>query len=151
MTTEEVPMTQPEPDEPAQEARPASPEPTVRGARPPVPGRAARAEVAVGDRATPPVHPDDPTVTVAGPRPAGPHRTLAFGTPTPVRVTVGPRRKPRRRLRSWPWIAAVVLALLVLGVVLLVMMLRGATIDGGTDLVGAGLPPAPGVVVSSSD
>jgi len=90
-------------------------------------------------------------VTVAGRGPAGPHRTLEFGTPAPVRVTVGPRRKPRRRFRTWPWIAAVVLALVVLGVVLLVMMLRGATIDGGTDLVGAGPHAAPAAVGSSTD
>jgi len=62
---------------------------------------------------------------------------------------VGPRRKPRRGFRTWPWIAAVVLALLVLGAVLLVMMLRGATIGGGPGL-GTGPPPAPAVVVSST-
>ena len=142
-------MTQPEPDEPGQEARPASSDPTVRAARPPVPGRAARGDVAAGDRATPSIPSDDPTVTVAGRGPAGPHRTLEFGRPTPVRVTVGPRRKPRRGFRTWPWIAAVVLALLVLGAVLLVMMLRGATIGGGPGL-GTGPPPAPAVVVSST-
>jgi hypothetical protein len=75
-----------------------------------------------------------------------PHRTLEFGTPAAVNVTVGPR--PRRRHRTWPWIVAVVLALLVLGAVLLVMMVRGATIDGDADLVGAGLHAVPGTTAS---
>ncbi|MGY1804806.1 hypothetical protein ACI78T_16105, partial [Blastococcus sp. SYSU D00922] len=63
-----------------------------------------------------------------------PHRTLEFGTPPSVNVTVGPRARARRR--TWPWIAGLALVLLVLGVVLLVMMLRGATIDGTADLLG---------------
>jgi hypothetical protein len=136
-------MTQPEPDERAQEAPPASADPTLRVARPPVPGRAVRAEVAAGDRVTPPIHHDDPTVTLTAPRGERPHRTLEFGLPTPVIVTVGPRRKPRRRHRTWPWILAVALALVVLGVTLLVMMLRGATVDGDVDLVGSAGCPAP--------
>jgi hypothetical protein len=76
-------------------------------------------------------------------------RTLEFGTPTPVKVTVGPRVKARRRYRTWPWIVAVVLALIVLGVTLLVMLLRGQTIDAGTDVVGAGGAGARGATSSS--
>ena len=120
-------MTQPDPGD---AAPPTAADPTMRVARPPVPGRAVRADLAAGDLASPPFREDDPTVALdtAGRRP--PHRTLEFGTPTPVTVTVGARPRPRRRFRTWPWIAAVVLALLVLGAVLLVMMLRGATFDG---------------------
>jgi hypothetical protein len=94
-------------------------------------------DVADDDISPVPADQDGPTVTLAGPAPASPHRTLRFGAPRPVRVTVGPRPRPSRRYRTWPWIAAVVLALLVLGVVLLVLMLRGATIDADTDLVGS--------------
>ncbi|TFV66578.1 UNVERIFIED_ORG: hypothetical protein E4P37_06215 [Bacillus sp. AZ43] len=125
-------MTQPDPErEP-----PAPSDPTVQVPRPPVPGRAVRAEMAAGELPTPPVHHDDPTVTLDTGAPKPPHRTLEFGTPPPVRVTVAPRPRPRRRWRTWPWIVAVVLALVVLGVVLLVMLLRGGTIDGDVDLVG---------------
>jgi hypothetical protein len=136
-------MTEPVPDEPVREAPTASADPTVKVARPPVPGRAVRAEVAAGNLPTPPVHHDEPTVTLTGQAPAAPHRTLEFGIPAPVKVTVGPRTKPRRRYRTWPWIVAVVLALVVLGTVLLVMLLRGGTIDGNTDLIGSGRDPAP--------
>jgi hypothetical protein len=131
-------MNQPQPERPAAD-------PTLRVARPPTPGRAVRADVAAGKLATPPVRHDEPTVTldVAAPKP--PHRTLEFGTPPAVNVTVGPRPRPRRR--TWPWIAGLVAVLLVLGVVLLVMMLRGATIDGTTDLVGEA---GPGAVVLST-
>jgi hypothetical protein len=114
-------------------------DPTLRVDRPPTPGRAARAEVEAGTRSTPPFRPDQPTVTIPGAHPQPRQRTLEFGTPTPVKVTVGPRVKPRRRYRTWPWIAAVVLALIALGVTLVVMLLRGGTIDAGTDVVGAGV------------
>ncbi len=124
------------PDEPGREAPPATVDPTLEVARPPVPGRAVRAEVAEGTLATPPIHQDDPTVALTAQVAKPPHRTLEFGTPPAVNVTVGPRRKPRRRYRSWPWIAAVVLALVVLAAALVVMLLRGGTIDGDTDLVG---------------
>jgi hypothetical protein len=135
-------MTEPVPDEPVREAPTASADPTVKVARPPVPGRAVRAEVAAGNLPTPPIHHDEPTVTLTGQAPAAPHRTLEFGIPAPVKVTVAPRPKPRRRYRTWPWIVAVVLALVVLGTVLLVMLLRGGTIDGTTDLIGSDRDPA---------
>jgi len=130
-------MTEPKPDEPGS-ATPAA-DPTLRVARPPIPGRAVRADVAAGKLPTPPVRHDDPTVTLdTAKRP--PQRTLEFGTPPAVNVTVAPRSRPRRRRRTTPWIVGLVLLLVVLGVVLLVMMLQGATIDGTADLVGAGLP-----------
>ena len=66
--------------------RPA--DPTLRVARPPVPGRAVRAEVAAGDRATPPIRHDEPTVTLTPQVGHDPRRTLEFGTPAPVKVTV---------------------------------------------------------------
>ncbi len=138
-------MSEPGPSESAPEARRPSAYPTVKVARPPVPGRAVRAEVAAGNLATPPVHHDDPTVTFPGNVPTSPHRTLEFGRPAPVNVTVGPRPKPRRRYRTWPWILAVVLALVVLGTVLLVMLLRGGTIDADVDLVGSAGDTAPGL------
>ena len=108
-----------------------------------MPGRAARAEVAAGHRATPPIRHDEPTVALTPQAGTDPRRTLQFGAPAPVKVTVSARPRPRRRYRTWPWIVAVVLALIVLGTVLLVMMGRGATIDGDTDLIGAALPSAP--------
>jgi hypothetical protein len=140
-----IAMTEPQPDERGRDAPPGSADPTLKVARPPVPGREVRAEVAAGNLATPPIHPDDPTVMLSAQARKPAHRTLEFGTPAVVNVTVGPRPRPRRRYRTWPWIVAVVLSLLVLGAVLLVMMLRGATIDGDTDLVGG---PAPGAAVS---
>ena len=85
---------------------------------------------------------DEPTVGLPGRAPVVRQRTLQFGKPAPVKVTVTSRSRPRRRFRTWPWILAVVLALVVLGVILLVMFLRGATIDGDTDLVGWGGSPA---------
>ena len=118
-------------------APPPSADPTVQVGPPPVPGRAVRAQLAAGELPTPPVRQDEPTVTLDAPAPATPHGgTLEFDGPPPVGVTVGPRLEPRRRWRTWPWIAAVVLALVVLGAVLLVMLWRGATIDGDVDLVG---------------
>ena len=133
-------MSEPRREPREHEVRPTPADPTLRVERPPIPGRAVRAEMAAGNIATPPIRPDDPTVTLAHGR-KDPRRTLEFGTPAPVKVTVGPRQKPRRRHRTTPWIVAVVLALIVLGSVLLVMMLRGATIDGDTDLIGSGAVP----------
>jgi hypothetical protein len=133
-------MTQHDPAAPGEGALPV--DPTLRVARPPVPGRAVRADLAAGNLTTPPVRPDGPTVSLdrSGARP--PHRTLEFGMPATVSVTVGPRPRTRRRYRTWPWIAGLSLVLLVLGLVLLVMMLRGATIDGTADLIGTGTQPA---------
>ena len=125
----------PEPGEPR-----LRPEPTVRVGRPPVPGRpgpAATGTPASGPERTPL---DEPTVTLPDGSPQPAHRTIRFGRPDPVKVTVGPRVgprvRPRRRYRTWPWIAAVAVLLLVLGAVLLVMLWRGATVDGDVDLVG---------------
>jgi hypothetical protein len=92
-----------------------------------VPGRAVRAQLAAGELATPPVREDEPTVTLDNPAPSHPERTLELDGPPPTGVTVESR--PRRHRRTWPWILAVVLALVVLGAVLLVMLGRGATID----------------------
>ncbi|HET6392881.1 MAG TPA: hypothetical protein VFG13_08710 [Blastococcus sp.] len=132
-------MTEPDPAARGEGAPPA--DPTLRVARPPVPGRAVRADVAAGHLATPPFRHDEPTVAISSAaRPS--HRTQEFGTPAAVNVSVGPRPRTRRRYRTWPWIAGLALVLLVLGLVLLVMMLRGATIDGTADLVGAGLRAA---------
>jgi hypothetical protein len=139
-------MTEPEPGEPTRQP-PA--DPTMKVARPPVPGRAARADVAAGTLATPPIRHDEPTVSLDARVSRPPHRTLEFGTPAVVNVTVGARPKPRRRYRTWPWIAAVALALLVLGAVLLVLLLRGASIDGDADLVGAGQRPVLGLTSPS--
>ena len=133
-------MTGPRPERPDREVPPTRVDPTLRVERPPVPGRAVRAEMAAGSIARPPIRPDDPTVALAhGHR--DPRRTLAFGTPAPVTVTVGPRRRPRRRYRTWPWVVAVVLALVVLGTTLLVMMSRGETVDGDTEVIGSGAVP----------
>ena len=82
-------------------------DPTMRVARPPVPGRAVRADLAAGHLTAPPVREDDPTVALDHQARKPPHRTLQFGRPAPVTVTVGPRPRPRRRFRTWPWIAAV--------------------------------------------
>jgi hypothetical protein len=139
-------MTEPKPAEPWAGAPPA--EPTLRVARPPIPGRAVRADVAAGNLATPPVRHDDPTVTLSTSAARPPHRTLEFGTPVAVNVTVAARERTRRRFRSRTWILGLSLVLLVLGVVLLIMMLRGATIDGTADLIGAGLPAGAGPVPS---
>jgi hypothetical protein len=114
-----------------------SADPTVQVGPPPVPGRAVRAQLARGELTTPPVRQDDPTVHLDRPSRGDPDRTLELGGPPPAGVTVGPR--PRRRRRTWPWILAVVLALVVIGAVLLVMLWRGATIDGGVQFLGAHL------------
>ena len=117
-------------------------EPTVRVGRPPVPAPARPAQSGAGTGGT---VPDEPTVTLSdrgrGVQVQGVRQpTIEYGAHAPVQVTVGPRRGPRRRYRTWPWITAVVLALLLLGAVLLVMLLRGATIDPDVDLVGSGGP-----------
>ena len=114
-----------------------SADPTVQVSPPPVPGRAVRAQLARGELPTPPVRQDDPTVHLDRPSRGDPDRTLELGGPPPAGVTVGPR--PRRRRRTWPWILAVVLALVVLGAVLLVMLWRGATIEGGIQFLDAHL------------
>ncbi|MFW3169366.1 hypothetical protein [Geodermatophilus sp. CPCC 206100] len=116
--------------------RPTSDDPTVQVQPPPVPGRAVRAQLAAGERTTPPVRPDEPTVTLDAPAPATPHRTLAFDGPAPAEGPVASDRGSRRRWRTWPWIAAFVLVLVILGAILLVMLWQGATIDGNVDLVG---------------
>jgi hypothetical protein len=133
-------MSEPQQDEAARQAPAAHP--TLKVARPPVPGRAARADVAAGRRATPPIRPDEPTVALTPQAGSDPRRTLEFRGPAPVKVTVSARPRRRRRYPTWPWIVAVVLALIVLGTVLLVMLLRGETIDGDTDLIGSGRLPA---------
>ena len=140
-------MAEPQPEPREREVPPTTAHPTLRVARPPNPGRAVRAEMAAGSLATPPIHRDEPTVTLAHVS-KDPRRTLEFGTPARVKVTVGPRQKPRRRYRMWPWILAVVLALIVLGSVLLVMLLRGETIDGNTELIGSGVGARYGVADS---
>ena len=138
-------MSEPQ-DEEGRQASPAHP--TLKVARPPVPGRAVRAEVVSGHRATPPIRHDEPTLALTSQARRDPRRTLEFGAPAPVKVTVGARPRRRRRFRTWPWIVAVVLALVVLGAVLLVMMLQGETIGGGADLVGSGRHAAADVAAS---
>src|SRR5688572_14491277 len=133
-------MTERQPDQEAREVLRPTADPTLRVARPPIPGRAVRAEMAAGTVATPPIRHEEPTVTLPHVT-RDPRRTLEFGTPAPVKVTVGPRQRPRRRHRTWPWIVAVVLALIVLGAVLLVMLMRGETIDADTELIGSGPNP----------
>ena len=140
-------MTEPETDHGQRDVLRPTADPTLRVARPPVPGRAVRADMAAGNLATPPIHHGEPTVTLAQVT-QDPRRTLEFGTPAPVRVTVGPRQKPRRRHRTWPWILGVVLALIVLGSVLLIMLLGGETIDGSTELIGSGAGSGHGVADS---
>ena len=142
-------MTEPRPGETGRQVSPGAAEPTLKVARPPVPGRAVRADVAAGDLARPPFRPDETTVTLDGATGRDPRRTLEFGMPAPVKVTVGPRPRPRRRHRTTPWIVAVILALIVMGIVLLVMLLQGETIDADTDLVGSGGSPSRGVAVSA--
>lgn len=135
-------MTEPRPDETGRAVPPTAADPTLKVARPPVPGRAVRADVAGGNLARPPFRPDETTVKLDGSTHRDPRRTLEFGTPVPVKVTVEPRPRQRRRHRTTPWIVAVVLALIVMGIVLLVMLLGGETIDADTDLIGAGPTPA---------
>lgn len=131
-------MTAPDPAEPGPKPARLPADPTIRVARPPVPEPGKRAEVAADNRATSRAQPDsEPTVGLPGPAPAARQRTLQFGRPTPVKVTVSARPGRERRHRTWPWIAAVVLALIVLGAVLAVMLLRGATLDADTQLIGS--------------
>ena len=121
-------MSQPERDA----ATPTPAEPTMEVGPPPVPGRAVRAQLARGELATPPVRQDEPTVQLDRPAPRDPEGTLELDGAPMAGVTVGPRA--RRRRRTWPWILAVVLALMVLGAILVVMLWRGATIDPDTHL-----------------
>jgi hypothetical protein len=106
---------------------------------PPVPGRAVREQLARGELATPPVRPDEQTVHLDGPPPRDPDRTLELEGTLRAGVVVGPRPKPRRLRRTWPWILAVALVLLVLGAVLLVMLWRGETLPGDVRFLGAQL------------
>jgi hypothetical protein len=117
----------------------ASAEPTRPVPAPPLPGRAVREQLARGELATPPVRPDEQTVHLDGPAPRDPDRTLELDGTLRTGVVVGPRPRPRRRRRTWPWILAVALLLLVLGAVLLVMLWRGATIEGDVQLLAARL------------
>ncbi|WP_100499104.1 hypothetical protein [Geodermatophilus chilensis] len=141
-------MSEPMRNDAGAAAPPPSADPTVRVERPPIPGRAVRAQLAAGEIAAPPVRQDEPTVSLDAPVPAAPHGTLKFDGPPPIPATPDPE-PVRRRRRTWPWILAVVLALVVLGAVLLVMLWRGATIDGDVDLVGARLA-VPGDLVGWS-
>ena len=131
------------------DATPPAAEPTMRVEPPPVPGRAVREQLARGELATPPVRPDEQTVHLDGPAPRDPDRTLELDGTVRAGVVVGPKPRPRRRRRTWPWILAVALLLLVLGAVLLVMLWRGATIDGDVQLLAAKLrvDGVPGVAV----
>ncbi len=113
-----------------------SADPTVQVGPPPVPGRAVRAQLAAGELATPPVRQDEPTVTLGGPPPGSPHDTLESVPPAPVHGTAEQHPRPPRRWRTWPWIAAVVIALIVLGLVLLVLLWRPASFSDGVDPVG---------------
>ncbi len=110
-------------------------DPTVQVGPPPVPGRAVRAQLAAGELVTPPVRQDEPTVTLDGPPPRS-DRTLELDPPAAVHVTAEQYPRPRRRWRTWPWIAAVVLALIVLGMVLLVLLWRPASFSERLDPVG---------------
>ncbi len=121
------------------DATPPTADPTMRVEPPPVPGRAVREQLARGELATPPVRPDEQTVHLDGPAPRDPDRTLELDGTLRDGVAVGPRPRPRRRRRTWPWILAVALVLLVLGAVLLVMLWRGATIEGDVQLLAAHL------------
>ncbi len=130
-------MSEPRREDATPPTPPTSADPTVQVGPPPVPGRAVRDQLARGELRTPPVRQDDPTVHLDRPSRGDPDRTLELGGPPPTGVTVGAR--PPRRRRTWPWILAVALALVVLGVVLLVMLWRGATIEGGVQFLDARL------------
>jgi hypothetical protein len=116
---------------------PTTADPTRPVQPPPLPGRAVREQLARGELATPPIRPDEATVHIDGPARTDPQRTLELDGTLRTGVAVGAR--PRRRRRTWPWILAVVLALVVLGAVLLVMLWRGATIEGDVQFLGAHL------------
>ncbi len=131
------------------DAAPPPAEPTMRVEPPPVPGRAVREQLARGELATPPVRPDEQTVHLDGPPPSDPDRTLELEGTLRAGVVVGPRPKPRRLRRTWPWILAVALVLLVLGAVLLVMLWRGATLPGDVRFLGAQLRGAGELVRAS--
>ena len=132
-------MSEPTRHDAGSAAPPPSADPTVRVEPPPRPGRAVRAQLAAGEMSTPPVRRDEATVHLDGPAARDPDRTLELDGTLPTGVVVGPRPKPRRLRRTWPWILAVALVLLVLGAVLLVMLSRGATIEGDVQFLGAHL------------
>jgi hypothetical protein len=132
-------MSEPTQDDAGSAAPPPSADPTVRVEPPPRPGRAVRAQLAAGELTTPPVRRDEATVHLDGPPPRDPDRTLELEGTLRAGVVVGPRPKPRRLRRTWPWILAVALVLLVLGAVLLVMLWRGETLPGDVRFLGAQL------------
>jgi hypothetical protein len=118
-------MTAPEPADPGAPRLPT--EPTIKVARPPVPGT-TKPDEPPAERPAAGGHPgDEPTITLPDRAAAVRAPTLRFGRPAPVKVTVTAR--PRRPHRTWPWILAVAIALAVLGVVLLVMLIHGATLS----------------------
>ena len=117
-------MTAPDPADSAPPRLPT--EPTIRVARPPVPGTTKPVEPATDSPATSIQPGDDPTITLPDRTPAVRAPTLKFGRPAPVKVTVTAR--PRRPHRTWPWIVAVAVGLVVVGVILLVMLFHGATL-----------------------
>ena len=121
------------------DATPPTADPTMRVQPPPVPGRAVREQLARGELATPPVRPDEQTVHLDSPAPRDPDRTLELDGTLRAGVVVGPSPRPRRRRRTWPWILAVAVVLLLLGAVLVVMLSRGATIEGDVQLLGVQL------------
>ena len=133
-------MSEPTRKDAAAAGPPPSVDPTVQVEPPPVPGRAVRAQLAAGELATPPVHRDEPTVTLDGPASTTSGGTLQFDGPPPAPVTADPPPSPRRRWRTWPWIVAVALALVVLGAVLLLLLWRGETIGGDVQFLGGHLP-----------
>ena len=99
--------------------------------------------MAAGTLTTPPIHHDEPTVTLAHVT-SGPPPDAGVRDAGPRQGDRGPPAEARRRYRTWPWILAVVLALIVLGSVLLVMLWQGETIDANTDLIGSGGAPGTG-------
>ncbi len=135
-------MSEPTRNDAGSAAPPPSADPTVRVEPPPVPGRAVRAQLAAGELTTPPVRSDEATVHLDGPASRDPDRTLELDGTLRAGVVVGPKPKQRRRRRTWPWILAVAVLLLVLGAVLLVMLWRGATLEGDVQFLGAQLQVA---------
>jgi hypothetical protein len=88
---------------------PTTADPTRPVQPPPLPGRAVREQLARGELATPPIRPDEATVHIDGPARTDPQRTLELDG----------------TLRT--------------GAVLLVMLWRGATIEGDVQFLGAHL------------
>ena len=73
-------MTEPRPED-GRDVLPGTADPTLRVSRPPIPGRAVRAEMAAGTLATPPVQHGDPTVTLAS---AAATRTARWSSAHPL-------------------------------------------------------------------